>query len=352
MEAIIVRVMIVKKINDDNVAVFDRSIWLNLIVSQSIKVSLFLDLLALSLNMYCSRLEMSVPQIVFLMFYVLFSWYEFLKIFRAFYHPSHHHGATYINLVVRLAYCSDYMSFQALLEKFATSPTTDVGSLYVPQLIVMNVLRFIVQNIPSGIIQIVTLYKHPETHYFFYISFSIAIFSSIRAYYTTITLQPTICNSDMLCKLVYNDFTESMTLADPKLEAKKEKRKARLIRKMEEGVKKNTKVKSKKTIHEIKHAHKALAETGVQYITEESMELLKGLEGEQEIVSTFHFDMDLLENEYINRRLQKKETEILVDIPCDENADIQAPNYNNGVVQHNSFQIHSTTTPIESEKNN
>ena len=184
-----------------------------LVMSQIAKSSIYTDMLYMTLSFKCgnfvgatiSAIAISL-QIVFNLNQILTTLYDYFKAKNIDYHAT-----KYINLLAKYSYNNDFKAIAEILERFSTSCTTKLNGYYIPEIIIINVFKLFIQNLCHTILQMYSFITSNENESTYLISLLISIVSFILSFYTAITAQPSICNSDMIRSLYFEKYRGYMT---------------------------------------------------------------------------------------------------------------------------------------------
>jgi len=199
-------------IKDPKIAVFKTSLLVPLIMSQFSKLSVYTDMLYMTIVFTCGNYILAVLSVISMGIYISGIWIQTLLVVKDYIFVNSTHSAAYINLTAKFSYNSEVKSIAELLERCSTACTIKFKSFYIPTIIVINLMKFILQNLPHTCLELYSIIfadlSSNEASFLF--AFVFSVISLLLSFYSAIKVQPSLCNADMLKQLSYKKYREKL----------------------------------------------------------------------------------------------------------------------------------------------
>jgi hypothetical protein len=228
-------------INEPGILSLNFSLLNSLLNSQVTKLTLYTDLLYMTISYSCEYYVSAAISAFFCLLHVLqgliqiiFVWSEYSTArtnSKIKYTKNEQsslllkkktvHHTTFINLLARYSYCTEMKTIAEILERFSTACAIKYKDVFVAQIIVQNSLKYLLQNLPHAILQLyglITLPQHDLTT--IGISLSTTLISLFMSFISAVTTQPSICNTEMLASI---STTRYQTLLEKPLKGENKK---------------------------------------------------------------------------------------------------------------------------------
>jgi len=127
-------------------------------------------------------------------------------------------SSTYINLMAKMSYNLEMTAIAELLERLSTACAIRIHRTFIPQIIVTNLVKFIVQNIPHAIFELYNLLYGTGNNLVFLVSFVFSMISMIFSFYGAITAQPIMCDDSLRRRISGTDYKNQLQLNPQKLD--------------------------------------------------------------------------------------------------------------------------------------
>jgi len=197
-------------IADEGTLAYGFSWILSLVNSQISKLSLYTDMLYLTISYACGYYNLCVISGMFISLQMLFNLIQIIYVWIGYWNARDNkntHYTTYINLLAKYSYNNEVKTIAEILERFSTSCTIKYKDTFIAQIIINNVVKFIIQNFPHTILQLYSMITYPEgdlrTIAF---SFALSTISLFFSFIAALTTQPSICGSDMLGTISQSNY--------------------------------------------------------------------------------------------------------------------------------------------------
>jgi len=239
MESLVYR-YIVKTINNKDIVAVQTSDVIPLVLSQITRMSLYLDMLYFTNVLSCGNYNLGISSIICLGFYMVVLIGQLLTIFSEYMDTRRYHRTTFINLLAKFSYNGGLLAVAGTLERLATSCTMKVGRRYVPQILVVNILKFVLESLPHAVLQLYSVSSNTLSlnEAVFITSSIFSLLNMMASFYLVITVQPSICTAVMVKQLAYKKYRHKLQVLS---KAEEEEEEAKKWKNIEESKKKGYK---------------------------------------------------------------------------------------------------------------
>ena len=218
---LILNKLMAKEINNETIIGFGAGSLVSLLSSQITKLSLYTNMLFMTITFQCGSYTVAILSAISIgiqnfwnIAHSMMTFYEYITI-----KEKNTHYSTYINMLAKISYNLEITGVSEVLERLSTSSTVKVHNIFIAQIILKNLIKFTVENLPHSILQIYSLLTN-TTQDFGSITTIISLFTSLyvlfSAFYSAINNKPSICTSEMLGTISPSKYQESFIELDLK----------------------------------------------------------------------------------------------------------------------------------------
>lgn len=177
----------------------------HLLTSQTAKFDLFTDVVFIANNYACRDMGLAIASTIIVILSILFNVTYTIWTAKSIWSGKSTHFSSYINRYAKLSLSLELHTIGTALDKFSTSNCVRMGNVYVPQIMVSAISKFVLEDFPQFILQMIKIFLYSRNNANFQITLASTILSLILSFRTAMVARPSVCKAKQVESLIKSD---------------------------------------------------------------------------------------------------------------------------------------------------